>query len=146
MVAKTYYGAIFGTEGDYGIVFPDFPGSPSQGSTLEHVAEMGREALQGHVEVMADYGDAIPEPSVVTLESVAKAFDDAGDPDDEPWVAVVPITVEMPVLADTSTVAVRSELVREIAAMVQSNVSHLSARQFIETATRRELDRLKASA
>lgn len=146
MVARTYYGAIFGTEGSYGIVFPDFPGSPSQGATLDEVAAMGREALQGHIEVMSDYGDGIPEPSVVTLESVAAMFDDPGDPSDEPWVAVIPVRVELPTIAETTTVAVKSALVREIAAMVQSNLNHLTTGQFIENAARHELARLKKSA
>lgn len=146
MAARTYFGAIFGTKGSYGIVFPDFPGSPSQGATLDEVAAMGREALQGHVEVMVDYGDLIPEPSVVTLESVAQVFDDPDDPSDEPWIAVIPVTIDLPASADTTTVAVKAALVHEISVMVQSNLQHLTAGQFIENAARRELARLKKSA
>lgn len=50
-------------ESDFGISFPDFPGCVSAGSTLDEALAMGREALEGHIEVMAEAGEPIPEPS-----------------------------------------------------------------------------------
>ena len=50
-------------ESDFGISFPDFPGCISAGATLQEASEMGREALEGHIGVMSDIGEAIPEPS-----------------------------------------------------------------------------------
>ena len=52
-------------ESDFGISFPDFPGCVSAGSTLDEALAMGREALEGHIEVMAEAGEPIPEPSDV---------------------------------------------------------------------------------
>lgn len=52
-------------ESDFGISFPDFPGCVSAGSTLDEALAMGREALEGHIEVIAEAGEPIPEPSDV---------------------------------------------------------------------------------
>lgn len=62
-------GIIHKDEGsDYGISFPDFPGCVSAGADLDEVLRMGREALEGHVGLMADEGEAVPEPS--SMEAV----------------------------------------------------------------------------
>ena len=52
---------------DFGISFPDFPGCISTGSTLDEALTMGREALEGHIGLMADDGEAIPEPTAMSL-------------------------------------------------------------------------------
>lgn len=73
---------------DYGVSFPDFPGCISAGETLDEARLMALEALSGHISVMEEYGETIPEPS--TLEAVMK------DPDFSDGVAVlidVPRTV-----------------------------------------------------
>jgi predicted RNase H-like HicB family nuclease len=48
---------------DFGVSFPDFPGCVSAGETLAEAAAMAREALEGHVALMIDEGEAVPEPS-----------------------------------------------------------------------------------
>jgi predicted RNase H-like HicB family nuclease len=61
---RYYIGIIHKDEGsDFGISFPDFPGCVSAGSDLSELASMGEEALRGHITLMADEGQAIPEPS-----------------------------------------------------------------------------------
>lgn len=50
-------------DSDFGISFPDFPGCVSAGATLDEAIAMGREALEGHISLMADEGQPIPEPS-----------------------------------------------------------------------------------
>ncbi|MDE1903206.1 MAG: type II toxin-antitoxin system HicB family antitoxin [Alphaproteobacteria bacterium] len=52
-------------DSDFGISFPDFPGCVSAGSTLDEALAMGREALAGHIEAMAEADEPIPEPSDV---------------------------------------------------------------------------------
>lgn len=52
-----------GPNDGYDVVFPDLPGCTSMGDTLREAAEMAVEAASGHVEVMAEHGEAIPEPS-----------------------------------------------------------------------------------
>ena len=42
---------------------PDLPGCTSAGDTVDECLAGIREAIEGHVEVMREYGDAIPEPT-----------------------------------------------------------------------------------
>jgi predicted RNase H-like HicB family nuclease len=64
-----FYPALIGQDeadgqGDgYGVVFPDFPGCTSAGATVQDAATMAAEALAGHVEVMAEAREPIPDPS-----------------------------------------------------------------------------------
>lgn len=54
-------------DSDFGVSFPDFPGCISAGETLDEAVRMGREALEGHTELMADEGEAIPEPTAMEV-------------------------------------------------------------------------------
>ena len=49
--------------GNFSVEFPDFPGCISAGHTILDALEMAKEALSGHISVMAEYGDPIPSPS-----------------------------------------------------------------------------------
>ena len=141
MTQRIYLGGVCGTEGKYGIVFPDFLGCVSMGETLMEVVAMGKEALQSHVDLMAQDGDVIPEPTSVDFTKLQAEFSDPDDPDDvEPWVAVVGIEIIVPTFPNTVEVPLDTELVQEIDRIVPNR------RQFIMEATRRELDRLKKSA
>jgi predicted RNase H-like HicB family nuclease len=61
---RYYIGLIHkDADSDFGVSFPDFPGCVSAGETLDEAVAMGREALEGHVAVMAEGGEAIPEPT-----------------------------------------------------------------------------------
>jgi predicted RNase H-like HicB family nuclease len=55
---------------DYGVSFPDFPGSVTAGSTLEEARRMAAEVLSFHIAGMREDGEAIPEPS--TLDDLRK--------------------------------------------------------------------------
>lgn len=56
--------AILSREGDtIGAVFPDLPGCTSAASSEGEIAISAAEALSGHLEVMMDHGERIPEPS-----------------------------------------------------------------------------------
>ncbi|MBI2978758.1 MAG: type II toxin-antitoxin system HicB family antitoxin [Rhodospirillales bacterium] len=50
-------------DSDYGVDFPDFPGCTTAGRTLEEAKDFAKEVLEGHIEVMTEYGEAIPDPS-----------------------------------------------------------------------------------
>lgn len=146
MHEATYLAAVHGRPGNYGILFPDFLGCVSSGETVEAALRSGHDALQFHVDGMVDDGDPIPPPAEHSLDSVAETFTVAEDSDPDDWVGLMPITVAIAIAADMTTVKIKSEVVREIAALVQSNLEHLSTSQFIERAARRELARLKKSA
>lgn len=143
---KSYLGAVCEGGGTYGIVFRDFPGCISAGDALDEVLAMGQEALQGHIEVMIDHGDVVPEPSSHTIADVEAWLEDAAEPTEERWIGLYPVDVDVPAYPETIAIPVKTEIVREIAELVQKNVDHLSSRQFIENLARRELDRLKKSA
>ena len=57
-------------DSDFGVSFPDFPGCITAGRTLDEAKEMAREALTGHIAVMRDGGDPIPDPS--SLDNVMR--------------------------------------------------------------------------
>jgi predicted RNase H-like HicB family nuclease len=53
---------------DFGVSFPDFPGCITAGRTLSEAKDMAAEALTGHIEVMRETGEPVPDPS--TLDEV----------------------------------------------------------------------------
>jgi predicted RNase H-like HicB family nuclease len=53
---------------DFGVSFPDFPGCITAGRTLDEAKDMAAEALRGHIEVMYETGEPVPDPS--TLDEV----------------------------------------------------------------------------
>ena len=66
-MAIRHYPAII--EGDartgYSVFFPDLPGCTSGGQTLQSAALNAEEALAGHVDLMLQAGETLPEPSVL---------------------------------------------------------------------------------
>ena len=54
-------------DSDFGISFPDFPGCITAGRTLEEAREMAHEALAGHIAVMREGGDPVPNPSPLDM-------------------------------------------------------------------------------
>jgi len=64
------------TASDFGVSFPDFPGCVTAGKTLDEAGRVAQEALSGHIAVMREYGDEIPEP--MSLEQ-AQAHEFAQD-------------------------------------------------------------------
>ena len=47
---------------------PDLPGCVSTGRTLDEVLKNIREAVEGHLEVMREYGDPIPAALTEAVE------------------------------------------------------------------------------
>jgi predicted RNase H-like HicB family nuclease len=65
-MATVYFPAIVERGADsFGVYFPDLPGCVSAGRTVTEAVAGAEEALRGHLAVMADYGDPVPEPSEV---------------------------------------------------------------------------------
>ncbi len=48
---------------NYSAYVPDLPGCTSAGDTADECLAGIREAIEGHLEVMREYGDPIPEPT-----------------------------------------------------------------------------------
>ena len=55
---------------------PDVPGCVSAGDTLDEMEAMMREALESHLELLAEKGDAVPEPSAQNVEFKTEDFED----------------------------------------------------------------------
>ena len=64
-MALAFYPAVVeaAADGGYGVFFPDLPGCTSGGDTLQEAARNAEEALQAHVGLSAEHGEALPLPS-----------------------------------------------------------------------------------
>ena len=63
---------------NYSAYVPDLPGCVSTGKTVEETTRNIREAIAGHLAVMREYGDPIPEPRTrVAMVSVSPDADAA---------------------------------------------------------------------
>ena len=61
-MALAFYPAVIeaAADGGYGVFFPDLPGCTSGGDTLQEAARNAEEALQAHVELSVEHGEALP--------------------------------------------------------------------------------------
>ncbi|MCE5168221.1 type II toxin-antitoxin system HicB family antitoxin [Paenibacillus profundus] len=73
---KYIYPAVFSPgepdEGGFTVTFPDLPGCVTEGDTLDEALYMAKDALGGHLYLMEDDNDDIPQPSkpdVIQLEA-----------------------------------------------------------------------------
>lgn len=78
-MATVYYPAIIERGVDsFGVYFPDLPGCVSAGRTAQEAAMGAEEALNGHLSVSAEFGDAIPKPSDLDDIQAAEGSDEVG--------------------------------------------------------------------
>ena len=81
---------------------PDVPGCISTGKTLAMMRRMMREALEAHLQWMADDGDPLPFPKTRSVEFTEE---DLSVADPEHYFIVESLEIEMP-----TPTAVRQEL------------------------------------
>jgi predicted RNase H-like HicB family nuclease len=62
-VKKRYAIIIEKAEHNYAAYVPDLPGCISTGETVEDVERNIQEAITGHLQVMKEIGEPIPDPS-----------------------------------------------------------------------------------
>jgi len=62
-------------DSDFGVSFPDFPGCVTAGKTIDEAKDMAQEALSGHVQLMNEFREKIPEPS--SLEKIVGSSDNS---------------------------------------------------------------------
>jgi predicted RNase H-like HicB family nuclease len=63
------YAVIFErAESNWAAYVPDLPGCMTTGKTLEETEANIREAIEGHLRTLREYGDAIPSPTTVAKE------------------------------------------------------------------------------
>jgi len=79
---RQYIALIHKEDGsDYGVSFPDLPGCVTAGKDLDEARAFAEEALALHLEGLAEDGEALPEPSSLTVVM--------GDPDNRDGVAIL---------------------------------------------------------
>ena len=63
------YAVIFEqAERNWAAYVPDLPGCITTGKTLEETEQNMREAIQGHLDTLREFGDPIPSPTSVAKE------------------------------------------------------------------------------
>lgn len=66
---KIKYAVLFEPgESNWAAYVPDFPGCMPTGKTLEETEINIREAIEGHLRTLQDFGDPVPEPVTVAKE------------------------------------------------------------------------------
>ncbi len=77
-MAIRYYPAIIerGSDG-FGVFFPDLDGCTSAGNTIQSAAVNAEAALQGHVELMVEANEVLPDPSDLDAVSHDPEVDEA---------------------------------------------------------------------
>ena len=115
---RRYFPAVIDREGSlYGITFPDFPGCVSSGGSPEEAIEAGREALSGHVALMAADGDPLPDPT--RLEEVTWE-------EDEDVVCISLVSVTLPGKAVRVNITLDAGLLEEIDAVTSNRSAFLA--------------------
>lgn len=107
--------------GGWSVLFPDLPGCATQGEDLGEAISMAVDALAGHVAVMRDFGEEVPEPS--TLEEVRKNKAWCEEHGVE-WGKSMPapIAVRAPIgTPERVTVSIDSNILRQIDAYADRN-------------------------
>jgi predicted RNase H-like HicB family nuclease len=132
MASKAFFPAVVvdkDADSDYIVVFPDFPGCVSAGSTLDEAVLGAQEALAGHVAQMAADGEGLPEPT--PLEAVTAQRDAS-------MVAVTLVPVTVPGRALRVNISMDEALLDEIDAVAENRS------RFLAEAARAELARRRA--
>jgi len=63
------YAVIFEqAEGNWAAYVPDLPGCITTGKTLEETEANIREAIEGHLKTLKEFGDPIPRPTSVAKD------------------------------------------------------------------------------
>ncbi len=63
------YAVVFEqAESNWAAYVPDLPGCMTTGKTLEETENNIREAMEGHLRTLREFGDAVPRPASVAKE------------------------------------------------------------------------------
>ncbi len=66
---RVKYAVLFErAESNWSAYVPDLPGCMTTGKTLEETEINIREAIEGHLRTLRDFGDPVPQPSSVAKE------------------------------------------------------------------------------
>jgi predicted RNase H-like HicB family nuclease len=112
----------------WGVEVPDIPGCSSAGDDLDDAMAMAREAIEGHLEILAEDGAPIPVAQKVTVHAANPEF--AGCT----W-AVVDIDVTKYLgKAEKLNITLPGHLLNRIDDFVKNHPEHKSRSNFLATA------------
>ncbi len=63
-----YAAIVEQAERNWAAYVPDLPGCITTGRTLEETERNIREAIEGHLKTLSEFGDPIPQPTTVARE------------------------------------------------------------------------------
>ncbi|WP_437880258.1 type II toxin-antitoxin system HicB family antitoxin [Pseudomonas sp. LRF_L74] len=119
----------------WGVEVPDIPGCFSAGDDLDDALAMAREAIEGHLEILAESGESIPQAQSLTHHSADKKY--AGCT----W-AVVDIDVTRYMgKAEKLNITLPGYLLNRIDEYVKNHPEQKSRSGFLAKAALRELER-----
>jgi len=128
---RVYIAAIHKDEdSDFTAIFPGVPGCITAGSTMEELEAMTREALQGHLEVLRDSGQPVPEALDI---AAAKAHEDGIGAS---FFLAVPVYMETGKIVRLN-ITMPSSLVDQVDRYAKAN--RLSRSAFLAQAARRAM-------
>lgn len=124
----------------YGVTFPDIPGCFSAGDTIDEAMIMAREALEGHLECLAEDGQEPPKPRELSDYVSKDEFKDYT------W-ALVSID-PFPYMGKSQKVNVTMPgfLLKKIEAFVQTHPEYKDRSRFLQTAAVRFIDETELGA
>jgi predicted RNase H-like HicB family nuclease len=118
---------------DFGVEFPDFPGCITAAKSLSEAHAMAQEALNAHIEFMAEDGEIIPEPSSIEEIMLKKA--------NKGTVAIVVEAIN-PYAIKRVNLTFREDILEKIDRFAKSN--GLTRSSFLASAALHELKRAHA--
>lgn len=79
---NVYYAIFLPEEGGVSVYFPDLPGCVTCGNTVKEAFIWAMDALEGHLEALAEDGDMVPAPSsqAAAWQKALKEAQEDGEP------------------------------------------------------------------
>lgn len=104
-------------DSDYGVTVPDLPGCFSAGATMDEALDKVTEAIEGHVEILFEEGDALPEPQSMEYHKQNPDYVDGV------WAFVEVDTIELMGKTERFNVTLPSLLVKRVDEYLTNNAT-----------------------
>ena len=119
----------------HSVAVPDIPGCFSAGDSFDDALRNAKEAIEGHLETLAEFGDDIPRASTVDAHCDNPAY--------KGWVwAVVDIDISRYLgKSQKINVSLPERVIRRIDDTVAKNAAYRTRSGFLAQAALRELER-----
>ena len=135
MVIYMYYPIVIHQENDscYGVIVPDIKGCFSAGDSLEEAIEQAKEAMDFHLESLAEAGEEIPSAKDISFHQGNNEYDGGT------W-ALVKIDLSSYLgKAQRLNISLPSRLIAKIDAMVKESSEYKDRSKFLAEAALRVL-------